>query len=169
MAEFPGKGKVAVLKTTPDTVLEDYQRLMELARFQDALPKNVRTGIKINISWQTWYPACSSAPWQLEGVIRALQGAGYRDLVGVHNDTVVVDTRVGGVQQQAPLRHRQVRRPLLVLVRAGLRVVRVPAQAAVPRPRQGLPRGGVHPQGDCRHEHGPPADGQDPRLYHHHS
>ena len=52
----------------------------------------MRTGLKINISWQTWYPACSSTPWQIEGVIRSLQNAGYTDLVGVHNDTVVVNT-----------------------------------------------------------------------------
>ncbi len=95
MAEFNGKGKVAVLKTSPETVLEDYQRLMQLAGFENALPKDRQTGLKINISWQTWYPACSSAPWQIEGVIRALQGAGYQDLVGVHNDTVVVDTSEG--------------------------------------------------------------------------
>ena len=92
MAEFFGKGKVAVLKTSPETILDDYQRLMQLAGFEQALPKDHRTGLKINISWQTWYPACSSAPWQIEGVIRSLQTAGYQDLVGVHNDTVVVDT-----------------------------------------------------------------------------
>ncbi|MEE8120695.1 MAG: DUF362 domain-containing protein, partial [Anaerolineales bacterium] len=34
-------------------------------------------------------------PWQIEGVTQALQGAGYKDIVGVHNDTVVVDTSVG--------------------------------------------------------------------------
>src|SRR3990172_13194154 len=95
MADAPGRGTVAVLKTTPSTVLDDIQRVMAMAGFETALPRDVTTGLKINISWQTWYPACSSAPWQLEGVIRALQGAGYRDLVGVHNDTVVVDTRVG--------------------------------------------------------------------------
>jgi uncharacterized protein (DUF362 family) len=95
MAGFPGKGTVAVLKTSPETVLEDLQRVMALAGFESSLPKGVRTGLKINISWQTWYPACSTEPWQLEGAIRALQGAGYTDLVGVHNDTVVVDTRVG--------------------------------------------------------------------------
>ena len=95
MLEFPGRGTVAVLKTAPASVVEDIGRLMTLAGFEAALPKGVRTGLKINISWQTWYPACSTAPWQLEGVIRALQGAGYQDLVGVHNDTVVVDTRVG--------------------------------------------------------------------------
>ncbi|MEW5871712.1 MAG: DUF362 domain-containing protein [Chloroflexota bacterium] len=95
MADFPGKGKVAVLKTSPATVLEDIGRLMKLAGFEDALPKQNRTGLKINISWQTWYPACSSTPWQIEGVIRALQAAGYRDLAGVHNDTVVVNTADG--------------------------------------------------------------------------
>ena len=95
MSNFPGKGKVAVLKTSPATVLDDIERLMALAGVEDALPKNVTTGLKINISWQTWYPACSSTPWQLEGTIRALRKFGYSDLVGIHNDTVVVDTSVG--------------------------------------------------------------------------
>ena len=95
MSTFPGKGKVAVLKTTPQTVLEDIDNVMNLAGFKETLPKSTKTGLKINISWQTWYPACSSAPWQVEGVIRTLQSAGYSDLVGVHNDTVVVDTSDG--------------------------------------------------------------------------
>src|SRR5512142_1356133 len=95
MTNYPGKGKVAVLKTSPATVLDDIERLMKLAEFESALSKDVRTGLKINISWQTWYPACSSTPWQLEGVIRTMQRAGYNDLVGVHNDTVVVNTADG--------------------------------------------------------------------------
>ncbi|HEY47511.1 MAG: iron-sulfur cluster-binding protein [Anaerolineae bacterium SM23_ 63] len=95
MTDFPGKGVVAALKTSPESILEDIDRVMKLADFQASLPKDVTTGLKINISWQTWYPACSSTPWQIEGVIQALQKAGYNDLVGVHNDTVVVDTRVG--------------------------------------------------------------------------
>jgi uncharacterized protein (DUF362 family) len=95
MTDFPGKGKVAVLKTTPGSVLDDVEELMKLAGFESALPKDKLTGLKINISWQTWYPACSTAPWQLEGVIRTLQRAGYNELVGVHNDTVVVDTSDG--------------------------------------------------------------------------
>jgi uncharacterized protein (DUF362 family) len=95
MSEFPGKGKVAVLKTNPETVLEDIEKLMKLANFEGSLPKDHKTGLKINISWQTWYPACSSTPWQIEGVIKALKNAGYSDLVGVHNDTVVVNTADG--------------------------------------------------------------------------
>jgi len=95
MSDFPGKGKVAVVKTSPSTVLDDIQQVMLMACVEQALPKNVTTGLKINISWQTWYPACSSTPWQLEGAIRTLQGLGYNDLLGIHNDTVVVDTSVG--------------------------------------------------------------------------
>ena len=89
MKDFPGKGVVAVVKTTPETVLDDYKQVMELAGFEAALPKAKETLLKINISWQTWYPACSTAPWQLEGVIKTLQDAGYENLIGAHNDTEI--------------------------------------------------------------------------------
>jgi len=92
MNNYPGKGVVAVLKTSPETVFEDVANVMHKAGFQEALPRGIQTGLKINISWQTWYPACSSTPWQIEGAIQTLVNAGYTDLVGVHNDTVVVDT-----------------------------------------------------------------------------
>ncbi len=93
--DFPGRGRVAVLHTRPETVFEDYARLMELAGFREALPQDKETILKVNISWQTWYPACSTTPWQLEGVIRALLAAGYRNLIAAHNNTVVVDAYVG--------------------------------------------------------------------------
>jgi uncharacterized protein (DUF362 family) len=95
MTDFHGKGKVAVLKTSPETVLDDIEQLMRLAEVEKVLPKDKPTGLKINISWQTWYPACSTTPWQLEGVIRALRDMGYEDLLGIHNDTVVVNTSEG--------------------------------------------------------------------------
>jgi uncharacterized protein (DUF362 family) len=93
--DFPGKGKVAVLKTKPETVLDDIGQVMDLAGYQEALPKDLDTILKINISWQTWYPACSSNPWQIEGVIRKLQADGYKRLIAGHNNTVVVDAYVG--------------------------------------------------------------------------
>jgi uncharacterized protein (DUF362 family) len=95
MADFPGKGKVAVIRTKPDSVIEDTREVMQLAGYQDALPKDKDTILKINISWDTWYPACSSTPWQIEGAIQELQDAGYERIVAGHNDTVVVDARVG--------------------------------------------------------------------------
>jgi len=92
MSDFFGKGKVYVLKTKPESVLEDYDKLLSLARIDHAISKDIKTGLKINISWQTWYPACSSTPWQIEGVIRSLKKKGFENLSAIHNDTVVVDT-----------------------------------------------------------------------------
>jgi uncharacterized protein (DUF362 family) len=96
---FPGRGKVAILRTRPETVVEDYGRLMRMVDYEGALPRDRDTVLKINISWQTWYPACSSAPWQLDGVIRTLLDDGYQpeSLMGAHNRTVVVDAYVGEV------------------------------------------------------------------------
>jgi len=85
---------VAVLRTRPQTVLDDYRELMHLAGYEEALPKAKETILKINVSWQTWYPACSSVPWQLEGVIRTLMEDGYESLIGAQNRTVVVDAYV---------------------------------------------------------------------------
>ena len=95
MVDFSGKGKVAVLKTTPETVLDDYGRLLHLADYQSALPQDRETLLKVNISWQTWYPACSTTPWQVEGVIRQMRADGYKRLMAAHNATVVVDAYVG--------------------------------------------------------------------------
>lgn len=94
---YPGRGKVAIVRTRPETVLDDYERLMHLADYQAALPKDKDTFLKINISWQTWYPACSSAPWQVEGVLRTLLRDGYPGdrIMAAHNRTVVVDAYVG--------------------------------------------------------------------------
>jgi len=95
--DFPGRGRVAILRTRPETVLEDYARLMRLAGYEAALPRDRETILKINISWQTWYPACSSAPWQVEGVIKTLLEDGYprERLMAAHNRTVVVDAYIG--------------------------------------------------------------------------
>jgi uncharacterized protein (DUF362 family) len=91
------RSKVAVIKTTPETVLEDYGRVMRLAGYQDFLPKENDTALKINISWHVFYPACSTTPWQLDGVIKTMLDDGYkRELIhGCHNRTVVVSAKRG--------------------------------------------------------------------------
>ena len=93
------RATVAVLKAKPETVLEDYGRLMRMADYEKHLPKDRDTALKINISWGVWYPACSTAPWQLDGVIKTLLDDGYdRSLIhGCHNRTVVVSARKGEV------------------------------------------------------------------------
>jgi uncharacterized protein (DUF362 family) len=105
--------KVAVLYTSAPTVIADIGRAMALADFERALPADVPTVLKINISWQHYYPACSTTPWQLEGVIRALRASGRKDLVPAQNGTVVVDSHEGEVKNK----HKR------VLDRYGLRSV----------------------------------------------
>ncbi len=94
------KPTVAVAYTRPETVLSDIRGAMELAGFRSALPSDRETLLKINISWQHYYPACSTSPWQLDGVIGALKSAGYDDLTPIHNGTVVVDPREGALNNK---------------------------------------------------------------------
>lgn len=91
------KSIVAVLRTSPRTVLADYHRLMNLAGYQTVVAKDADTALKINISWHFFYPSSSTTPWQLEGVVRALKRDGYdpRLIHGCHNRTVVIDAHFG--------------------------------------------------------------------------
>ncbi len=96
------KAKVAVLYTSPETVIEDYARLMNLAGYSEVIQAGREVLLKVNISWQKFYPACSTAPWQLDGVISKLLGDGFgrEDLTAAHNRTVVVNARVGEVNNK---------------------------------------------------------------------
>ena len=89
--------KVAIVRTKPATVLADTHRVMNLADYQSVLPKDHDTALKINISWHFFYPASSTTPWQLDGVIRALKRDGYDPSLihGCHNRTVVIDSHLG--------------------------------------------------------------------------
>jgi len=89
------KAKVAVLKTEPETVLRDYERVMEMAGLEQALAPARTTILKDNISWHFPFPGANTTPWQLEGSIRGLRKHGYQDLVCVQNKTVVTDAFKG--------------------------------------------------------------------------
>ncbi|MCD4673052.1 MAG: hypothetical protein K8R77_10345 [Anaerolineaceae bacterium] len=83
------KAKMAVLRTKPETVLDDYQRLCELAGIQQSLDSSSTTIIKDDISWHLLYPSSNTTPWQLEGTILGLKNASINNLVDVHNKTAV--------------------------------------------------------------------------------
>ena len=89
------KSKVAVVTTTPGTVLDDHARLFDLADAKRHLDPSATTILKDNISWHFPYPGANTTPWQLEGSIRKLRADGYEDLVCVQNDTVVTDPKKG--------------------------------------------------------------------------
>ena len=90
------KAIVAILKTTPQEVIGDISRLMDMAGAKEALKAGTTTILKDNISWHFPFLSANTTPWQLEGTIRALQEAGLSDLVAVHNDTVVTNAFAGG-------------------------------------------------------------------------
>ena len=87
--------KVAVVKTTPQTVLDDIQHAMELAGMKYAMNKDATTILKDNISWHFPFPGSNTTPWQLEGSILGLHHQGFHDVVCVQNKTVVTDTFKG--------------------------------------------------------------------------
>jgi uncharacterized protein (DUF362 family) len=96
------KSKVAVLWTRPETVVEDYSRLLHLISYQEYLPRDREIALKVNISWAKFYPGCSTTPWQLDGVIRTLIDDGYakESLYACHNRTVVVSAKRGEVKNK---------------------------------------------------------------------
>ncbi len=89
------RARVAVVRTRPETVLDDVARLMRSVDYAKALPAGRRTVLKDNISWHLPYLSANSTPWQIEGVVRTLRQDGYADLVGLHNQTVVTDAHKG--------------------------------------------------------------------------
>jgi uncharacterized protein (DUF362 family) len=84
-----------VLFTRPESVLEDYGRLFELAEVGKALDPGAPTILKDNITWHFPMPGANTTPWQLEGTILALRRAGFKDLVCVQNQTVVTNAFKG--------------------------------------------------------------------------
>lgn len=91
------KSKVAVVKTNPKNVLNDIGKAMRLAEFKNFVPQDKDTLIKINISWHKYFPACSTTPWQYDGVVKSLVDDGYslKKIIPAHNRTVVVNAKLG--------------------------------------------------------------------------
>src|SRR5262245_50132354 len=89
------KPRVAVLRVTPETILDDIDRLLDLAGVRQALHPSATTILKDNISWHFPFPAANTTPWQLEGTILALRKAGFADLAAVQNKTVVTNAFKG--------------------------------------------------------------------------
>ena len=93
-------GVVYVKKISPETILEDYSWLIDKAKLNDNFEKDITTFLKVNISWDRYYPGCSSAPWQIEGVADKLLKLGYKNLIAAHNGTVVVDPERGRIENK---------------------------------------------------------------------
>jgi uncharacterized protein (DUF362 family) len=89
------KSKVAVVKTSPEKVIDDIERAFELAEARRFIDAKAPTILKDNISWHYPFPGANSTPWQIEGAIRSLRKRSGAALCAVENDTVVTDPRKG--------------------------------------------------------------------------
>ena len=70
---------------------------MRLAQYNQVLPRDVDLIVKLNLSWTKYFPACSSQPWQVDGILQALIEDGYerKRILPVENKTVVTDPVAG--------------------------------------------------------------------------
>ena len=89
------KPVVAVLKTSPEHVLEDIPELMAMGGLNRAMDRRATTILKDNISWHYPLLSANTTPWQLKGSILGLKKNGFEDLAAVHNNTVVTDAFKG--------------------------------------------------------------------------
>ncbi|MGD9397525.1 MAG: DUF362 domain-containing protein [Candidatus Thorarchaeota archaeon] len=89
--------KVAVVKTTPQTINEDIAKAMDLADYDRFVSKDVATSIKLNLSWSKLYPACSTNPYIFDGLLKKLISDGFdnRTITAVENETVVTNIYAG--------------------------------------------------------------------------
>jgi uncharacterized protein (DUF362 family) len=96
-ARPPRTARVAVVRTRPETVLQDYARVMDLAGYRDTLSRERDTLIKLNLSWTKYFPSCSSQPWQVDGVLGKMLADGFsrERIMPIENKTVVTNPREG--------------------------------------------------------------------------
>lgn len=88
--------KVLVIKTKPEKIIDDYASIV--VNKHGNVHKN-GVIVKLNLSWTKYYPACSSPPWQFEGVLKGLIDLGYKpkNIYPVENKTVVTDVYQGAI------------------------------------------------------------------------
>lgn len=84
------KALVGLVRTSPDGILEQVRRAMELADWRQFISAGAEVSLKVNLGWDKLVPGAISAPWVVEGVIQTI-----REHVGriylVESDQVVVD------------------------------------------------------------------------------
>lgn len=66
------RARVAVVRTSPQTVVADYQRLLQISGCGRLLAGANQVVVYGNLTWGRFFPATSSPPWQLDGIATAL-------------------------------------------------------------------------------------------------
>ena len=88
--------KSRVLRVSPDTILSDIDRLVDLAGVSSGARSPAgRRSSRTTSPGTSRFPAANTTPWQLEGTIQALARRGFADQVCVQNKTVVTNAFKG--------------------------------------------------------------------------
>lgn len=69
------RARVAVVSTTPETILEDVERALALAADGVLHDRSRPILLGLQLGWNRPFPGVSTPPWQLDGVLRALERA----------------------------------------------------------------------------------------------
>ncbi len=91
------KPKVWIKKVSPKTILQDYSDLLDMMEYEKYFSKEEKTIVKLNLSWSKFFPACSSPPWQVEGILKKLHDDEFpgRNVFTAENRTVVTNIAKG--------------------------------------------------------------------------
>jgi hypothetical protein len=89
--------QVYIKKVSPHTILQDYADLMEITNYTNYFSPKKKVIVKLNLSWSKYFPACSSPPWQVEGVLKKLREDGFpgKNIFTAENRTVVTNISEG--------------------------------------------------------------------------
>ena len=107
------RSKVVILKTKPETVIQDTISACELAGIKECFKADSATILKDNISWHLPMPSANSTPWQLEGTIQALQRNGFHNIIAVENKTVVTRPKHGEKLNKYDIIYKKYQIPVL--------------------------------------------------------
>ncbi|MHA1753745.1 MAG: DUF362 domain-containing protein [Candidatus Helarchaeota archaeon] len=89
--------KIYIKKVTAETILKDYADLMDMTNYTKHFDPKKKLIVKLNLSWSKYFPACSSPPWQVEGVLKKLREDGFKgeNIFTAENRTVVTNISKG--------------------------------------------------------------------------
>ena len=83
---MPIRALVALLRTTPTTVLLDYEHVTALAHCGTALVSGAPALLSPARYRRFPFPSSNTPPWQVEGAVRALCAAGFQELAWLHQE-----------------------------------------------------------------------------------
>jgi len=91
------KPQIFVKKVSSKTILQDYADLMDMAKYKKRYNPSNKVIVKLNLSWSKYFPACSSPPWQVDGVLKKLKEDGFKgkNILTAENKTVVTNIKKG--------------------------------------------------------------------------